>query len=125
VELSYGRFWPIAAACDHLQINSRLNLSAEPEEQKQAVPKPNLDDYVSAKAEQGCLFLGITALTVVSALIVFSLGALTGTRGFDVAAAVILFVGLAVGIFVGCDVNYRVARMRARAEERTQRASDR
>ena len=97
--------------------------SDQNKEQQHAAPKPDLADYVAAKAEQGCLFIGVAAVTVVAALVVFVIGALTGIRGFAAAASIILFVGLAVGLFVGNDVNYRVARMRERAYERATDAS--
>lgn len=98
-------------------------LSAGPDHSERRVPappRPNFEDYLATKAEQGCLFLGIAACTVLLALIVFTVGALTDLRGLNVAASVILFMGLAVGIFVGYDVNYRVVRMRERAKERTE-----
>lgn len=87
-------------------------------------PSPTLSDYFATKAEQGCLSAGITLCGAVVAFIVFVFGALLGVRELNIAAAIIFFVALAIGIFVGNDVNYRVARMRERAEENAKKSQD-
>ena len=87
-------------------------------------PSPTVADYWATRTEQGCLQISITLFGVVAAFIVSGFGALLGLRELYVVAGIILFVGLAVGIFVGHDVNYGVARMRERAEERAKEFPD-
>ncbi len=87
-------------------------------------PSPTLSDYFATRAEQGCLQLGITFCGTVVALVVLVLGALLGVRELKVVAAIVFVVALAIGIFVGNDVNYGVARMRERAEENAKKSQD-